>query len=258
MRGRLLLCGRLKRVAAGGRRVPAHMPHLIDAVALSRLQAAPGWAAEYARTSSHRFRAGSDVQYAFAYFHFLLEGGARDHLDVAAYFSAELDADGDGALSATLNRRPCAIVTFLNGLSVRRPAPVHCAAAGAALAQLHLAGEGFAITRANALGPAGWKPLVEVCQPHGDGVEPGLGELIGDAFSGITAAWPDLPSGVIHADLFPDNVLFMNNAVSGVIDFYFACNDMFAYDLAVMLNSWCFEADGSYKALHQATPQPNY
>ncbi len=152
----------------------------------------------------------------------------------------------DGALSATLNRRPCAIVTFLNGLSVRRPAPVHCAAAGAALAQLHLAGEGFAITRANALGPAGWKPLVEVCQPHGDGVEPGLGELIGDAFSGITAAWPDLPSGVIHADLFPDNVLFMNNAVSGVIDFYFACNDMFAYDLAVMLNSWCFEADGSY------------
>jgi len=152
----------------------------------------------------------------------------------------------DGALSGMLNRRHCAIVTFLNGLSVRRPSPVHCAGAGAALARLHLAGEGFTRTRANALGPDGWKPLVEACSLHADGVEPGLGALIAESFAGITRAWPDLPAGVIHADLFPDNVLFMKNEVSGVIDFYFACNDMFAYDLAIMLNSWCFENDGSY------------
>lgn len=152
----------------------------------------------------------------------------------------------DGALSGQLNRRPCAIVTFLNGLSVRRPAPVHCASAGAALARLHLAGRDFTLTRANALGPAGWAPLAEACAPHADGVEPGLSTLVTESFDSITRAWPDLPSGVIHADLFPDNVLFMKDAVSGLIDFYFACNDMFAYDLAIMLNSWCFENDGSY------------
>ena len=152
----------------------------------------------------------------------------------------------DGALSTILNRRPCAIVTFLTGLSVRRPGVRHCAGAGAALARLHLAGEGFAITRANALGPEGWKPLAEACDSHADGVEDGLGALIREQLAAVTAAWPRLPGGVIHADLFPDNVLFMREEVSGVIDFYFACNDMFAYDLAVTLNSWCFEMDGSY------------
>jgi homoserine kinase type II len=172
--------------------------------------------------------------------------GLMEHLAKAGIVCPLPVPDRSGALSAMLNRRPCAIVTFLNGLSVRRPVPVHCAAAGAALARLHLAGQGFALTRANALGPAGWKPLAEACQPHADGVEPGLGSLIADSFAGITAAWPDLPSGIIHADLFPDNVLFMKDEVSGLIDFYFACNDMFAYDLAVLLNSWCFENDGSY------------
>ncbi len=152
----------------------------------------------------------------------------------------------DGALSTELNRRPCALVTFLTGLSVRRPSPAHCAAAGAALARLHLAGEGFPLTRANALGPAGWVPLAEVCDAHADKVEDGLAALIRDSLAAITVAWPVLPNGVIHADLFPDNVLFMKEEVSGLIDFYFACNDMFAYDLAVMLNSWCFEMDGSY------------
>jgi homoserine kinase type II len=152
----------------------------------------------------------------------------------------------DGALFASLNRRPCAIVTFLNGLSVRRPSVALCAGAGAALARLHQAGEGFALTRANALGPAGWKPLADACDAHADGVEDSLAALIGEQLAAITAAWPALPGGVIHADLFPDNVLFMREEVSGIIDFYFACNDMFAYDLAVTLNSWCFESDGSY------------
>jgi homoserine kinase type II len=152
----------------------------------------------------------------------------------------------DGALSTALNGRSCAIVTFLTGLSVRRPTAAHCANAGATLARLHQAGEGFALTRANALGPAGWKPLAEACNDHADGVEEGLAALIREQLAVLTAGWPALPSGVIHADLFPDNVLFMREEVSGVIDFYFACNDMFAYDLAVMLNSWCFETDGSY------------
>ena len=152
-----------------------------------------------------------------------------------------------GAQSTTLGGRPAALFTFLNGVSLRKPEAVHCAAAGAALATMHAAGAGFPLARKNALGHDGWRELVEACLPRADEVEPGLADLIRTAHAEITSNWPDgLPSGVIHADLFPDNVLFINNAVSGLIDFYFACNDAFAYDLAVMLNAWCFEPDVAF------------
>ena len=152
----------------------------------------------------------------------------------------------DGQSLVSLNRRNAAIVTFLTGIALRRPDVAHCAAGGAALAGLHRAGEGFALSRANALGPPGWRPLAEAI--HGaDAIEDGLAALINGSLDDITAAWPkDLPSGVIHADFFPDNILFVGDAVGGVIDFYFACNDFYVYDLATMLNSWCFELDGSY------------
>jgi homoserine kinase type II len=153
----------------------------------------------------------------------------------------------DGAQSMILNGRPAALLTWLNGLSLRRPGVPHCAEAGAALATLHEAGKGFAISRPNALGPDGWTPLIAATADKADAVQEGLCKLIADAMRGFEAAWPKgLPSGVIHADLFPDNVLFMDGRISGLIDFYFACNDAFAYDLAVMLNAWCFESDGSY------------
>ena len=148
---------------------------------------------------------------------------------------------------STLGGRPAALFTFLNGVSLRRPETAHCAAAGAALAKMHDAGKGFALRRKNALSHDGWSELVEACVPRADEVEPGLAELISTAHAEITANWPSgLPEGVIHADLFPDNVLFMGGAVSGLIDFYFACNDAFAYDLAVMLNAWCFEPDVAF------------
>ena len=152
-----------------------------------------------------------------------------------------------GAQSALLNNRPAALLTFLNGLSLRRPEAAHCAAAGAALAALHEAGKDFAPTRPNALGHEGWRELAALCAPRAETVQTDLRALIETTLTEVTADWPrDLPSGVIHADLFPDNVLFMNGEVSGLIDFYFACNDSFAYDLAVMLNAWCFEPDGAY------------
>ena len=103
------------------------------------------------------------------------------------------------------------------------------------------------MTRPNALGADGWRGLVQACIPRAESVQDGLGALIETAHAELLAKWPrNLPAGIIHADLFPDNVLFMNGAVSGLIDFYFACNDAYAYDLAVMLNSWCFEGDGAY------------
>jgi homoserine kinase type II len=152
-----------------------------------------------------------------------------------------------GAPSAILNQRPVALLTFLTGLSLRRPEPRHCAAAGAALAALHEAGKDFTLSRPNALGADSWHELAAACAPRAHEVQGDLGALIESQAADLAAHWPrDLPSGVIHADLFPDNVLFMNDQVSGLIDFYFACNDAYAYDLAVMLNAWCFEPDGAF------------
>jgi homoserine kinase type II len=155
--------------------------------------------------------------------------------------------DRAGNQMTVVNGRPGALFTFLNGLSLRRPEASHCASAGGALAAFHEAGKGFALTRPNALGPSGWGELAAQCLPRADEVQDGLAGLIESALADIVPAWPQgLPSGVIHADLFPDNVLFMDGEVSGLIDFYFACNDYLAYDLAVMLNAWCFEPDGAF------------
>jgi homoserine kinase type II len=153
----------------------------------------------------------------------------------------------DGALSRPLCGRPAAVQTFLPGVWPRRIRNEHCAGVGAALAALHEAGEGFGLTRANALGPAGWRPLFDRSAARADEVRAGLREEVDDALTAILAAWPDrLPRGQIHADLFPDNVFFLGEQVSGLIDFYFACTDLFAYDVAVCLNAWCFEPDGSF------------
>jgi len=153
----------------------------------------------------------------------------------------------DGAQSFILKERSGAILTFLNGVSLRKPEAAHCAAAGRALAELHRAGSDFKLKRPNALGPEGWRELANATHARADAIERNLGSLIADALAELNKSWPrDLPAGVIHADLFPDNVLFMQEKVSGLIDFYFACNDMYAYDLAVTLNSWCFEPDGAY------------
>ena len=158
-----------------------------------------------------------------------------------------------GARATDVNGRPAAILTFLDGLSLRRPDADHCAAAAVALARLHEAGADFALSRDNTLGLSSWRKLAEAIGKDADSVQKGLAELIATSLTRFEREWPAaLPSGVIHADLFPDNVLFMHDAVSGLIDFYFACNDAYAYDLAVMLNAWCFEQDGTFNATKSA------
>jgi len=154
----------------------------------------------------------------------------------------------EGMSLVSLNGRHAAIVTFLTGIALRRPDAAHCAAAASVMAQLHKAQEGFALTRANALGPEGWEPLATLISlKEPDAIEDGLNNLISTSLQELVGAWPTgLPRGVIHADYFPDNVLFVQDKVGGVIDYYFACNDFYIYDLAIMLNSWCFELDGSY------------
>ncbi|MGH6827427.1 MAG: homoserine kinase [Rhizomicrobium sp.] len=170
-----------------------------------------------------------------------------EHLAARGVSCPQPVRDAHGAQSFSLKGRRGAIFTFLNGVSLRKPDAPHCAAAGLALAELHRAGRDFTLVRVNALGPQGWRDLADATLAEADGVERGLAALISETLPTLERHWPrDLPQGVIHADLFPDNVLFLQEKVSGLIDFYFACNDMYAYDLAVTLNSWCFEPDGSY------------
>jgi homoserine kinase type II len=154
--------------------------------------------------------------------------------------------DRQGRTLARLAGRPAAIVTFLAGVSVRRPRPDHCVEVGRALARLHVAGDGFGLMRRNALSVRGWRPLFDGCSGRADEVQSGLGAEIARELDHLESRWPGgLPVGVIHADLFPDNVFFLGNRLSGLIDFYFACNDMLAYDVAVCINAWCFEQDGA-------------
>lgn len=153
----------------------------------------------------------------------------------------------DGKALRRLCGRPAAIVTFLDGMWPRRIRIEHCAGVGEALARLHVAGQDFEISRRNALTVDSWRTLLEASAPRAAEVQEGLADILSRELDFLEANWPSgLPSGICHADLFPDNVFFVGDKLSGLIDFYFACNDYFAYDLAVCLNAWCFERDRSF------------
>ena len=172
--------------------------------------------------------------------------GLMDHLAARGINCPRPIHGCDGKALRTLAGRPAAITTFLQGLWPRRMTLRHCGQVGEALAALHLAGRDFELKRPNALSVAGWRPLYEGSRHHIDASLAGELKAEIDFFE---ANWPTgLPSGVIHADLFNDNVLFLHDRLSGLIDFYFACNDAFAYDVAICLNAWCFEPDKSFNA----------
>jgi len=152
-----------------------------------------------------------------------------------------------GEVYATLAGRPAAIINFLEGMWPRRPNATHCAGVGQALAKMHVAGADFPLFRKNPLSVSGWRPLFGLASARADSVQAGLSDLIAHELDHLEASWPtDLPVGVIHADLFPDNVFFLGDKVSGLIDFPFSCNDILAYDVAICLNAWCFEPDHSF------------
>jgi homoserine kinase type II len=155
--------------------------------------------------------------------------------------------DAQGRLLRQLAGKPAALVTFLEGVWIRRPQTRHCMALGQAMAKLHLAGQSFPGSRPNALGLAGWRPLFQRFQSRADEIGAGVASTIEQELAYLEASWPsDLPQGIIHADLFPDNAFFLGDQLSGLIDFYFACTDALAYDVAITLNAWCFESDHSF------------
>ncbi|MGQ9365941.1 homoserine kinase [Azospirillum sp. A39] len=165
----------------------------------------------------------------------------------------------DGQALRELCGRPAVVVTFLKGMWPRRVQLHHCAQLGTALARLHRAVGDFAMRRENALSLPGWQDLFARCATRADEVRPGLRATLEAELAALAAHWPSaLPAGVIHADLFPDNVFFSGETLSGLIDFYFACNDFLAYDVAICLNAWCFEADGAFNATKARQLLANY
>ncbi len=155
--------------------------------------------------------------------------------------------DRQGHLLSAIRGKPAAIASFMPGLAVRRPTAAHCREAGAGLAWLHEAAAGYPGHRENDLGQTAWKGLFAPLRDEAEALKPGLAATIDEDLEILARSWPiGLPSGVAHADFFPDNVFFRDGAFAAAIDFYFACDDLHAYDLGVCLNAWCFEADGSF------------
>ncbi len=153
----------------------------------------------------------------------------------------------DGRSLRRLCGRPAAITSFLEGRQVNRISDPHCRQVGAALAALHKSGASYPLRRANSLSVAGWRTLLAATAGRAHEIAPNLVETIEAEIAALESAWPGhLPSGIIHGDLFPDNVFFRGERLSGIIDFYFACEDALVYDVAICLNAWCFDRTGVF------------
>jgi homoserine kinase type II len=152
--------------------------------------------------------------------------------------------DRDGVQLQTVAGRPACLIEFLPGISVSKPTPIQAFSTGAALAKMHHALADFTITRTNSLGLSGWRDLATRCGNDLDAIATGLKVRISDELAWLDANWPsDLAHSVVHADLFPDNVLLRGDDVGGIIDFYFACTEVRAWDVAVTHAAWSFTSD---------------
>ncbi len=160
--------------------------------------------------------------------------------------------DKNGKTLHRLCDRPAALLPFLSGDWPRTVTTEHCQKLGAMLAKLHCATADFGQARKNRLSVSDWRPLLEQSRKTAQRLKPGLAAAMMVELVEIETHWPkDLPRGIIHADLFPDNVFFDNQRISGLLDFTFACTDLLAYDLAICLNAWCFEENAHLN--HQKT-----
>ncbi|MEO1045627.1 MAG: homoserine kinase [Pseudomonadota bacterium] len=169
-----------------------------------------------------------------------------DHLAGHGLAVPPMIADRDGTKIQTLAGRTACLIRFLPGVSVSRPTAAQALATGHALGQMHLGAQDFPLQRYNSMGPVNWHQLAgDIGDDALNSIAPGLAAVVQSALADIDAHWPDdAPQSPIHADLFPDNVLMLGDNVTGLIDFYFSCTDIRAYDLAVTHAAWCFSDDG--------------
>lgn len=169
------------------------------------------------------------------------------HLHQAGCKVPRFMSDREGQWLQTVEGRPACLIEFLNGVSVTQPTAAQAHSTGAALAQMHNALADFHLTRPNSLGVSAWRPLSARCTDAGlDSIADGLASRVAVECDFLEANWPHhLPTGAVHGDLFPDNVLMLGDNVTGLIDFYFACTDIRAFDVAVTHSAWCFSNDGA-------------
>lgn len=190
--------------------------------------------------------------------------GLMEHLATRGFPGAMPAHTRDGHSLTTLNGKPAALVRRLTGQNVLFPDIEQCRQVGRVLADLHILGQSYPLRCENSRGAA-WRE--QTGRLLVDKVDTDARALIEDELAAQAGLdWAALPQGIIHADLFRDNVLFVDERLTGVIDFYYACNDALAYDLAITLNDWCFEPDGelnparweamlsAYRARRELTP----
>ena len=186
----------------------------------------------------------ADLPYFLGLMDYLSETGLQCPVPIKDY---------TGQVLQSCAGRAAAIVSFLDGTSQKFPTTEKCAELGRALAHFHIHSTPFKIKRENSLGPENWLHLLQSVNSELTDMPADLKEQAETIIHQLTVAWPsDLPAGHIHADLFPNNALFVGDKLTGIIDFYFACNDLYSYDLAVCLNSWCFDKDGSFNVTKSA------
>ncbi len=182
-----------------------------------------------------------------------------NHLVKAGVSCPRPIATRGGAVLRELAGRPCALISFLDGVSPKYPMPYHCGKLGRVLAEFHLAGANFNLSRPNNLSVNSWRKLLKSCGTSVNSLRPSFYQLLENEISILEQEWPvDLPSGIIHGDLFPDNVFFHGEHLTGIIDFYFSCNDSYAFDLAVCLNAWCFERNNRFNITKAQILLDNY
>lgn len=185
--------------------------------------------------------------------------GLLDHLAASGIDCPTPIKTADGQQVTELSGKAAAIVSFLEGFCIQAPEAHHCRDVGRTLARLHIAGRSYTRQRPNALGLAGWRPLFQIFSSDADKIVSGLSSSISNELDWLHKNWPqDLETGIIHADLFPDNVFFLGDKLSGLIDFYFACNDIFALDIAICINAWCFDRAHNFRQSHAAALLEGY
>ena len=175
------------------------------------------------------------------------------HLNKNGYYCPEPICDKNNKFLQKLKGKPTIIVNFLKGKSQNNVTIEDCNQVGSSMGLMHLSSKDFELKRDNSLSIKGWQTLIKNCNNSVpvnvlNKLQPELMKDIQNSFDFVSKFWPhDLPKGFIHGDFFPDNVFFINDKITGVIDFYFSCTDILAYDLAIAINAWCFDKQYNFQ-----------
>ena len=205
---------------------------------------------QYIMTLVEKRANSEELPFCISFMEYLHEHGVKSP------FVARSNADEK---ITTFNGKPCIITEFLNGSWPKSTTPFHLRELGQTVALMHREGRIVPLRQRNNMSIAAWKILISACHDRCDEVEVGLAAFLEERLAYIEKNWPKfLPKGAVHADLFPDNVFFDGDKLSGVIDFYFSCTDTLAYDLMLTLNAWCFDTQGNLDVEKSATFLQNY